>query len=271
MSEHQVLHNARGGILAVGFDEDDNLIPPQFTPDGAATTIQMNPETIHTAATYQGDDQSVIDFFARTPEDDGYGVLYNEQNKTTMLNLSRLQPVMFGLFGDMKENAYQPSLRYRLTRALLQGTTGLDDPDFDFEGTCESFKTTLAAFTDDREATEVLVIPLRFGTITSPLSDDRVDTFVWFQRENGEWWHNNITVPELATSSSSCSFESISLDISCTMLIKQPEDIQGVYFVVELLQNRVNEVTSTTVTVHKYMANPNPPLGEEKEDVLHQE
>lgn len=271
MSEHQVLHNARGGILAVGFDEEGNLVPPQFAQDGGGTTIQMDPEEIHTAQTYTGTDQSVIDFFARGPEDVGYGVLYNEQNKTVMLNLSALQPKLFSLFGDITETPHQPSLIHRITRALLQGTIGLDDEDFDMDGTYKTFQDALAPLTDDSEPTEVSVIPLQFGTVSGPQSDVRVDTFLWFKKDNGEWWHNNLTVPELVSSSSSCELNTVTLDVMCNMLIERPKDIVGTYFVVTLLQTRVMNVTSSTVTVQKHIANPTSSLDEEKEDVLHQE
>lgn len=268
MSEHEVLHNASNGVLAVGFDSEGNLITPQFSPRGGEYTIQIDPELIHTKDTYVGEDPDIIDFFNRNPGDLGYGVLYNTQNKWAMLNLARVQNALAAPFEHITETPHQASLQHRLTRALLQSAVGLDNEDFDVVAFSSDITKSFSGLSPDAEVTTSGSVNLTFGTLTTPHSDIRVDTFLWYQLENGEWWYNNITIPEVITASSSCTMAASSIDLKGTMLIKLPPEIEGTYYLVKLLQSRSQNTTTTTITVDKGFVEPSI---EEKEDVLPKE
>lgn len=274
MSDSQVLYNCKDGILAAGFDLENNLIPAQFAPSlEFQGTLQMNCDIVHTKDTYKGDDEYVIDFFNREETHSDYGVLYTEENKHLLVNVGIVRPHILKPFTDMAETPHQASLVHRITNAILTGALGINKEGFDSNRLIAEIGETLAPFSDDVVAEETSVVALQNITVSTKRDDIKVDTYLWFCNSNGVWWYDHILPPELLTATSLCSLKPTHIDMKVSIMANIPEEVKGVFYVVTILQTKSQNLVSNKVTIAKCVAKPidSPLVDMENNDVLHQE
>lgn len=274
MSDSQVLYNCKDGILAAGFDLEDNLIPAQFAPTMQYPgTLQMDCDVVHTKDTYKGDDEYIIDFFNREEDHPEYGVLYTEDNKHLLTNVGKLRPHLLTPFDGMVETPHQASLIHRITHAMLSGTIGLNKEGFDANRSIREIGETLAPLREDIVAEETEVVALQNIVVSTNRDDVKLDTYLWFCNSEGIWWHDHILPPELLTATSSCSLKPTHIDIKVSMMADIPKEVKGVFYVVTVLQSKSQNLITSKVTIVKCVtkSNDGPLVDMENNDVLHQE
>lgn len=260
MSDTQVLYNARDGILAVGFDNDGTLIPPQFTASSDYTgTVQVNCDIVETQQTYKGDDEHIVDFFSRTKDHPEYGILYDAKSKNMMLNIGKLLPVLTEPFKGMVETPHQASMQHRITHALLHGIIGLNHEGFDYPREMDNIRKVLSPLgggsATDQIAEPIGVIVLNNNTITSQHLDASKETFIWFKNAEGTWWTNNILPASIVSASTSCTLKPLNITSYTTMVVEVPEEVVGEFFVISINRNKSQNIVSTDVTISKHIRN----------------
>lgn len=256
MSDTQVLHNAKDGVLAVGFDNDSNLIAPQFTVSNDYTgTIQLNPDVVETAKTYKGDDENIIDFFSRDESHPEYGILYDAKSKNLMLNIAKLLPSLTTPFKDFVETPHQSSMQHRITHAILHGLIGLNNQDFDYKREEINIHNTLSALNDGGAPEAINAIVLDNNIITARHLDASKETFVWFKNAEGVWWSNSILPASVLSASTSCTLKPLSITSYTTMVVEVPEEVVGEFFVIGINRNKNQNIVSSEVTITKHIRN----------------
>lgn len=256
MSDTQVLYNARDGILAVGFDNDGNLIPPQFTASSDYTgTVQVNCDIVETQQTYKGDDEHIIDFFSRTTDHPEYGILYDAKSKNMMLNIGKLLPALTKPFQGFVETPHQASMQHRITHAILHGIIGLDKQDFNYSREATVIENILKPLYDDSEAVALNAIVLDNNVITARHLDASKETFIWFKNDEGTWWTNNILPASIVSASTSCTLKPLNITSYTTMVVEVPEEVVGEFFIIGINRNKSQNIVSTDVTISKHIRN----------------
>lgn len=257
MEDSQVLYNAKDGILAVGFDNEGNVVPPQFTQGQTTGTIQMDVDVVHTKDTYDGDDEHILDFFSRDETHAAYGVLYTAENQDLMLNILALQSTLNLPFVGIQETPHQPSMQHRITSALLSNLIGLEKSDFELQNAIYDIGNVLSPLTKKIPPVVAPNVTLSNVTMTNSHSDVNSINYIWFKGADGTWWYNHILPPEVITASSSCTLKPTKMNLSLIMVSQIPEEVVGEYFLITITHTKSQNILTTTVGIDK-LTSPHP-------------
>ena len=264
MSDIQVLHNAKNNILAIGFDNDGNVVPASFSPNSTTRgTVQINADIVHTKDTYHGDDEYIKAFFVRDESDPLYGVVFNEQDEIVKTNMAMLHPAITEPFIGFEENIFQASMQHRITQAILSGIIGIDKQDFTAAHEIVAIKNMLAPLQDDKTPpVETDSLVLRSMVNVTPHTEMRVETFIWYKNADGVWWYNNILIPELVSASTSSTLTPFTMRSVSEMGVPVPPEIVGEFYLISIAQSKSQNTLVSNVNINKHIAKVKQPIKE---------